>query len=73
MENVLQSRSIKASSKGIFFTEDTAYHPLFLFNNSAIQQISTQKYMGINLDEELTFKCHINEKIDKANKNLNYS
>ena len=41
MENVVQSRSIKTSSKGIFFTEDTVYHPLFLFNNSTIQQIST--------------------------------
>ena len=44
------------------------HHPLLLFNNSTIQQISSQKHLGIHLDEELTFKHHINEKINKGNK-----
>ena len=35
-----------------------------------MQQISSQKHLGINLDEELTFKHHINEKINKANKGI---
>ena len=43
------------------------YHPPLLFNNSTVQQISSQKHLGIHLDEELTFKHHINEKINKAN------
>ena len=35
------------------------YHPPLLFNNSTVQQISSQKHLGIHLDEELTFKHHI--------------
>ena len=46
------------------------YHPPFLFNNSTVQQLSTQRHLGIHLDEELTFKHHINEKINKANKGV---
>ena len=46
------------------------YHPPLLFNNSTVQQISSQKHLGIHLDEELTFKHHINEKINKANKGI---
>ena len=42
----------------------------FLFVNSVVQQISTQNYLGIHLDEELTFKHHINEKTNKANKGI---
>ena len=45
------------------------YHPPLLFNNSTIQQIS-QKHLGIHLDEELTFKHHINENINKASKGI---
>ena len=44
------------------------HHPPLLFNNSTNQQISSQKHLGIHLDEKLTFKHHINEKINKANK-----
>ena len=46
------------------------YHPPLLFNNSTVQQISSQKHLGIHLDEELTFKHHINKKINKANKGI---
>ena len=46
------------------------HHPPLLFNNSTIQQIASQKHLGIHLDEELTFKHHINEKINKANKSI---
>ena len=44
------------------------HHPPLLFNNSTIQQISSQKHLGIHLGEELTFKHHINEKTNKASK-----
>ena len=36
------------------------------FNNSTVQQISTQNHLGIHFDEELTFKHHINGKINKS-------
>ena len=45
-------------------------HRTLLLNDSTVQQISTQKHLGIHLDEELTFKHHINEKINKANKDI---
>ena len=52
MKNGLQSRSIKTSSRGNIF------HGIY-----KVYQLSTQKYLGIHLDEELTFKHHLNEKI----------
>ena len=51
----------------IFFK---VYHSPLLFHNSTVQQILSQKHLGIHLDEELTFKHHINEKINKANKGI---
>ena len=57
-QEVLSSRKI-----------NKVYHPPLLFNNSTVQQISSQKHLGIHLDEELTFK-HINKKINKANKSI---
>ena len=35
------------------------YHLPLLFNNSTFQQISTQKHLGIHLDEEVIFKHRI--------------
>ena len=46
------------------------YHQPLLFKYSTVQQISSQKHLGIHLDEELPFKHHINEKINKANKGI---
>ena len=45
-------------------------HPPLLFNNSTVQQISSQKHSGIHHDEELRFKHYINEKMNKANKGI---
>ena len=44
------------------------HHPPLLFNNSTIQQRPSQKHLGMHLDEGLTFKHNINEKINKVNK-----
>ena len=46
------------------------HHPPLLFNNSNIKEIVSQKDLGIHLDEELTFEHHINEKINKTNKDI---
>ena len=40
-------------------------HPFLFFNNSLIQQATTQKYLGFTFDQKLTFQYHINEKIKK--------
>ena len=60
------------SSKGNFFTEDKVYYPPLLlvvlpFNK---YHLKFEKDLGIHLDEELKFKHHINEKINKANKGI---
>ena len=39
-------------------------------SNSTVQQIPSQKYLGIHFDEELTFKHHNNEKINEGNKDI---
>ena len=44
------------------------YHPPLLFNNSTVQQISSQNHLRILFHEELTFKHHINDNINKANR-----
>ena len=59
-------------AQGIIFSRKITkvYHPLLLFNNSNIQQVSSQKHLGIHLDDVLTSKHHINEKINKTNKGI---
>ena len=54
----------------VIFSRKTnkVYHPSLLFNNSTVLQIPSQKHLGIHFNEELTFKHHINEKINKADK-----
>ena len=50
-------------AQGVIFLRNInkVYHPPLVLNNSSVQQMSTQKHLGIHLDEELTFKNHINE------------
>ena len=40
------------------------------FNNSVIASTSSQKHLGLILDQKLTFTHHLNEKISKANKGI---
>ena len=41
-------------------------HPKVNFNNSPIVQSTCKKYLGLYLDEKLSFSHHIKEKISKA-------
>ena len=41
-------------------------HLDLVFNNTAVHQSHSQKYLGIYLDMKLNFKLHIKEKISKA-------
>ena len=50
--------------------EEKVYHPPLLFNNSIVQQISSQKTLGIHLGIHFRFKHHIKEKINKTNKGI---
>ena len=46
-------------------------HPSVSFNNLPINRKSTQKHLGLLLDEKLNFSKHINEKLKKATKIIN--
>ena len=63
--------SSKQAQEVIFSRKiNKVYHPPPSLNNSTVQQISSQKHLGIHLDEELTFKHQIYEKINKANEGI---
>ena len=40
-------------------------HPLVFFNDTLVEQSTSQKHLGIHLDEKLDFNAHIKEKISK--------
>ena len=46
-------------------------HPAVFFNNLPINRKSTQKHLGLLLDEKLKFSEHINEKLKKVTKSIN--
>ena len=46
-------------------------HPAVFFNNLPINRKSTQKHLGLLLDEKLNFSEHINEKLKKVTKSIN--
>ena len=43
-------------------------HPDLFFNNVQIDRCSNEKHLGLILDEKLSFKKHVDEKINKAMK-----
>ena len=45
-------------------------HPVIYFNNVPVSQSTSQKHLGIILDEKLSFGPHVQEKIKKANKGI---
>ena len=46
-------------------------HPVVFFNNLSINRNSTQKHLGLLLDEKLNFSEHINDKLKKVTKSIN--
>ena len=44
--------------------------PVLIFNNSVISPSDSHKHLGMILDSKLNFKCHLSEKISKANKGI---
>ena len=46
-------------------------HPVVFFNNLPINRKSTQKHLGLLLNEKLNFSDHINEKRKKVTKSIN--
>ena len=56
--------------KEVLFSKkiEKGIHPILFFNNIQIDKCSNEKHLGLILDEKLSFKKHINEKINKAMK-----
>ena len=46
-------------------------HPAVFFNNLPINRKSTQKHLGLLLDQKLNFSEHITEKLKKVTKSIN--
>ena len=47
-----------------------SYHPNLVFNQTNVQRTSSQKHLGVILDEKLDFKQHVKALIDKASKGI---
>ena len=43
-------------------------HPKLSFNGNQVQQCSSQKHLGLFLDNKFDFNKHVDEEIDKCNK-----
>ena len=58
--------------KEVYFFEKIipSIHLSLFFNNSLIEQATTQKHVGLTLDHKLTFQYHVNENIKKAMKGI---
>ena len=62
----------KQTQKVIFCRkENISNHPIVFFNNLQINRKSTQKHLGLLLDEKSNFSEHINEKLKKVTKSVN--
>ena len=62
----------KQAQEVIFSSKKTiGNHPAVFFNNLPINRKSTQKHLGLLLDEKLNFSEHINEKLKKVTKSIN--
>ena len=61
------------SERGYFFKKKKkipATHLSLFFNNSLIEQATTQKHLGLTLDQKLTFQYQVNRKIKKTIKGI---
>ena len=46
-------------------------HPNIIFNGNTVQKSANQKYLGLILDEKLTFNGHVTFKLTTVNKLTN--
>ena len=72
MENVQWNLGKSKQAQEIIFCRNTqkVVHPPAVFNNMPVGRSSCQKYLGIYLDEKLSFSNHVEKNISKANKDI---
>ena len=68
LNQILQS-SFQAKEVAFSKKKNSLYSSLF-FNNSLIEQATTQKHLGLTLGQNLTFQYHVNKKIKKVIKGI---
>ena len=63
---------ITKQAQEVLFSRKTSktIHPDLTFNNSVVQKASSQKHLGLILDQKLTFNQHLKEKFSKATKGI---
>ena len=68
VENAFQPRSQKTCAWSNFLQEkkNEETHPSAFYNNIEVSRTDSQKHLGLVLDNKLTFKKHIKDKLNKA-------
>ena len=72
LENAFQSRTYQTSTRSAFFKKkkNTQNHPTLSLNNIQVERASSQKHLGLRLDEKLNFKQHTESAIVNINKGI---
>ena len=64
---------IKQATEVLFSCKKSSpNHPQLIFNGIAVTKVNDQKHLGLILDSRLSFEKHLNEKIIKAKRMLEY-
>ena len=65
--------SITKQAHEVIFSKkrNDVYHPSLVFNNIDVKRVSSQKHLGLILDEKLSFKDHLDMVISKTSKSIN--
>ena len=59
----------KQATEALFSRKVNSHdHPKLTFNGNQVQQCSSQKHLGLFLDNKLDFNKHLDERINKCNK-----
>ena len=69
---ILLNPDVTKQAQEVIFSDKSnkTDHPVVYFNEVPVAKASSQKHLGMHLDEKVHFNAHINEKIAKANKGI---
>ena len=71
LENAFQSRPHQTSARSVIFKKkENSNHPILSLKNIQDERESSQKHLGLILDEKRNFKQHIESAIVKTNKGV---
>lgn len=73
--NELQNMKLKVNyrkSKVMKFGDKSREHPTIKIDNKLIEYTNSHKYLGIVIDQKLTFKTHVNVVLEECKKRINF-